>query len=118
TYAAVAASLQLAIRAGKVAPPGAPPGSSAALPGSTTTGAAVPLTTPTNVYGAEILGANELVNGLPDVLSAAQFFDQQFAAGQAYAEIPVTRIDISGYGTSTVSDWRNPSLDIVGVVRA
>ena len=55
---------------------------------------------------------------MPDDLSAAMFFDQQFAAGQGYAEIPVTRIDISGYGTSMVSDWRNPGLDFVGVVRA
>ena len=118
TYAGVAASLQLAIEAGTAAPPGAPPGSSPALPGSTTTGAPVPLTLPTAVYGAEILGANEFVNGVPDLLSAAQFFDQQFADGQTYPEIPVTRIDISGYGTSMISDWREPNLDFVGVVRA
>jgi hypothetical protein len=114
----VTAGHQLSISAGATPPPTAPPGSGPALPGSTTTGAPVPLALPTSVYGAEILGANEFVNGVRDLLSAAQFFDRQFAAGQKYPEVPVTRVDLSGYGTSMVSDWREPGLKFVGVVRA
>lgn len=127
----LAGALQLAIAAGTLPPPGALPGSGPALPGSTSTGAPIPLTPalPTHVYGAQILGANEFIEvdgvRVRDSLSAAQFFDPQFAAGQAFPEIPVSRIDISGYGTSMFSDWRNPQIakpppppQVVGVVRS
>lgn len=118
----VAAALQLAIMA-------APGKSDAALPGSTSTGAPIPvhppphpppLDPPTPVYGAAILGANEIVNGQYDTLSAADFFDEQFTphSPQSTPEIPVARIDLSGYGTSIFSDWRDDNIHKVGVVRA
>jgi hypothetical protein len=62
-------------------------------------------------YGAQVLG----VSPLP---SPASFWDQQFATGGVTPEIPVGRIDLSGYGTSMFADWRDPSVTDVGVVRA
>jgi len=38
-----------------------------------------------------------------------------FAAGGTHAQVPVTRIDLSGYGESAFSDWRNPE-DAAAVV--
>ena len=81
-----------------------------ALPGSTTTGSQLPVPLNSQVYGVLTLGN--------DPLGAAQFFDQQFSANQTYAEIPVERIDLSGYGTSMFSDWQIKDLSFVGVVRS
>ncbi len=106
------ASRQLSIRATGTIAVGDP-----ALPGSTTTGSPLPVPLTSTVYGVLTLGN--------DPLGAAQFFDQQFSASGVYPQIPVTRIDISGYGTSMFSDWKNddfgtsdPVHGIVGVVRA
>jgi hypothetical protein len=81
-----------------------------ALPGSATTGSTLPVPLNSTVYGVLALGN--------DPLGAAQFFDQQFSEGGVYPEVPVTRIDISGYGTSMFSDWKNQDLGFVGVVRS
>lgn len=62
-------------------------------------------------YGAQVLGV------LPPP-SPAEFWDGTFAPGGSTPEIPVSRIDLSGYGTSMFSDWRDPSITDVGVVRA
>jgi hypothetical protein len=60
-------------------------------------------------YGAQVLGV-----ALPSV---ASFWDQDFGpGGQGF--MPVARIDLSGYGTSMFSDWHDPSLTDVGIVRA
>jgi len=64
-----------------------------------------------SAYGAQVLG-------VAPPPAPASFWDQQFAAGGTEAEIPVGRIDLSGYGTSMFSDWRDPSTTDVGVVRA
>ena len=79
-----------------------------ALPGYTTTGS--PAATPDqNVYGIQVLGWGSL--------DAGSFFDQQFSVDGAYPGIPVTRIDLSGYGTSMFSDWHHGDIKKVGVVR-
>ena len=48
----------------------------------------------------------------------ADFWDQQFALGGKTPAVPISRVDLSGYGTSLYSDWRDPSLTDVGVIRA
>ncbi len=42
-------------------------------------------------------------------------FNANFATGGTHTQIPVTRIDLSGYGESAFSDWRNPE-DAAAVV--
>jgi hypothetical protein len=82
-----------------------------ALPGFTTTGSP-PVPDP-SVYGIQVLGFGPL--------DAGQFFDQQFTSegeGGKYPAIPVSRVDVSGYGTSLFSDWHEASIEFVGVARA
>jgi hypothetical protein len=63
----------------------------------------------TRAYGAQVLGM-----ALPSV---AKFWDDDFGpTGKGF--IPVSRVDLSGYGTSMFSDWHDPSLTDVGIVRA
>ena len=85
-----------------------------ALPGTTTTGSSDPIPTAgSTVYGVLTLGN--------DPLGVAKFFDQEFAfttAGSDFEQIPVTRLDISGYGTSMFSDWMDQDLKTIGVRRA
>jgi hypothetical protein len=106
----VTAARQLSIRPQAVINVGDP-----ALPGTTTTGAVPPPSPPqtSQVYGVLTLGIEDY--------GAGYFFDQEFS-GQASQgskpEIPVSRIDISGYGTSMFSDWKDRDLDDVGVRRA
>ena len=64
-------------------------------------------------YGQQVL------DGVPQVgPSVASFWDQDFGPTNLKAKIPVARIDLSGYGTSMFSDWHDPSLADVGIVRA
>jgi hypothetical protein len=76
------------------------PQSTAALPGSVTTGSPLP------------------------IASTTIFFEQEFSTQSVPAgtpkvpEIPVARIDISGYGTSMFSDWANTDLQAPGVARS
>jgi hypothetical protein len=78
----------------KLAPP-APDNLTAAFTGQASVGA----------YGTNVLGAD-----------AASFFNQEF--GGATPSVPVRRYDISGYGASVFSEWRdtNPLLT-AGVVK-
>ena len=64
----------------------------------------------TSAYGAQVLGL-----ALPSV---ASFWDQDFGPGGKQGFIPVSRVDLSGYGTTLFSDWRDPSTTDVGIVRA
>ncbi|HET7487728.1 MAG TPA: hypothetical protein VFJ85_07345 [Acidimicrobiales bacterium] len=104
----LAAGLQLAIvaRAHKLG--------TASLPGSTTTGSPVLPPPPPRpmAYGDFILGNVEQ-------LDAAYFFNPQFAPDglEGTREVPVSRIDLSGYGTSMFSEWNNEDIHFVGVVR-
>jgi hypothetical protein len=79
----------------------------ATLPGSTLSGFnAVP-----PAYGAQVLGT-----ALPSV---AKFWDDDFQpapAGLGY--VPIGRIDLSGYGTTLFSDWRDPHPLDPGIIRA
>jgi hypothetical protein len=61
-------------------------------------------------YGAQVLGTL-----LPSV---AKFWDQDFGPGGERGFIPVSRIDLSGYGTTLFSDWHDPIVADVGVVGA
>ena len=45
-------------------------------------------------------------------------FNDNFGPGALTPRIPVTRIDISGFGESTFSDWRNNSKDAATVCKA
>jgi hypothetical protein len=100
----LSAARQLSIRAESVVSVGDP-----ALPGNTTpkSGTAGP---DGSFYGELTLGTGPL--------GVAGYFEQEFSAGSQFAEIPVSRIDISGYGTSMFSDWHDPDLGMVGVRRA
>ena len=94
-----------------VVPPDPVQISGPALPGFATTGSPVP--PDPSVYGIQVLGFGPL--------DAGQFFDQQFTAqnlGGKYPGIPVSRIDLSGYGTSMMSDWHHQDIHFVGVVRS
>jgi hypothetical protein len=90
--------------------------------GSTTPGASPSLP------GATIQLRNGLFMGLPTDLSVIDVstitppnpnlgdtFNTNFAPGGTRQQVPVTRIDLSGYGESLFSDWRNPS-DAAAVV--
>jgi hypothetical protein len=44
-------------------------------------------------------------------------FNSQFGPGAASALVPVTRIDLSGYGASTFSDWTDPAAVPPAVVQ-
>jgi hypothetical protein len=62
-------------------------------------------------YGQQVLDGNQ------PTLSVASFWDQDFGpTGKGF--MPVARIDLSGYGTSMFSDWHDPSIQDVGIVRA
>ncbi len=69
-------------------------------------------------YGAQVL------DGVPTPPgpSVASFWDQDFKFGAPSQPpkgyIPVGRIDLSGYGTSLFSDWHDPALNAIGIVRA
>ena len=78
----------------------------AQLPGTAVTG----FNDTPPAYGAQVLGTA--------VPSVAQFWDQDFGPGGAQGFIPISRIDLSGYGTTLFSDWRDPSTTDVGIVRA
>lgn len=84
-----------------------------ALPGSMGTGS---VASPPNqsIYGVQVITAT-------DGQDPADFFDQQFtdpSLSGTFPGIPVTRIDLSGYGTSIYSDWNHDDITKVGVVRA
>jgi hypothetical protein len=64
----------------------------------------------------QLLNGVSLATGAPlnlDVLASTasppdsvdRFFNQQFGPGSPVARVPVTRLDLSGYGGSTFSDW-------------
>ena len=99
------AGLQLVIKAGAQSAVG-----TQALPGFTTTGSSVHPPLNAGSYGDQVLGNATL-------LDAAQFFNDQFDQGQPTAEIPIDRIDLSGYGTSLFSDWVIDDPKFVGAVR-
>ena len=82
------------------------------LPGSATVGTFSQTNPASDSYGALVMGAT------PVTLAPADFWNQEFGAGGKPGGIPVARIDLSGYGTSMFSDWRDPHTNAVGVVRA
>ena len=74
--------------------------------------------------GAAVQLRNGLSSGLPANKSILDddvdtIFNNNFLPGHAHAQVPVTRIDLSGYGESLFSDWRNPedAAAIVSQVR-
>jgi hypothetical protein len=83
-----------------------------ALPGSATVGTFDKTNPANDSYGALVMGAT------PVTLAPADFWNQEFGPGGKPGGIPVARIDLSGYGTSMFSEWRDPSIERIGVVRA
>ncbi|HET8998439.1 MAG TPA: hypothetical protein VFP86_02215 [bacterium] len=90
--------------------------------GATTPGATASLP------GAAVQLRNGFFMGLPTGLSVldvstiappnpnfSDTFNNNFGPGAKRQQVPVTRIDLSGYGESLFSDWRNPS-DAAAVV--
>ncbi len=124
TYAnSVSAARQLSIIA-RGSQPGITP-STPAFPGSATTNTALPLPAPLPSpppYPPGILsyGGALLADPRDARLSAVNFFEEQFSLQLPTSdkEIPVGRIDLSGYGTSMFSDWADLTLGDVGVTRA
>ncbi|HTV91509.1 MAG TPA: hypothetical protein VMG98_02205 [Verrucomicrobiae bacterium] len=45
-------------------------------------------------------------------------FNAEFAPGGASPSVPLTRIDLSGYGASTMSAWTDPTANVPAVVQA
>jgi len=45
------------------------------------------------------------------------FFNNRFGPMAPTAAVPVTRIDVSGYGASAISRWTNPNAAVVDVTR-
>jgi hypothetical protein len=68
-----------------------------------------------SLQGTTTLLQNALYNGAnstPTVISPVdEAFNHTFGPGGSNACVPITRIDISGFGESTFSDWRNPADD-------
>jgi hypothetical protein len=65
----------------------------------------------------------QLANGQPGPRSVlgvtpTDIFNTYLGPGGARPLVPVTRLDLSGYGESLFSDWRNPYLDAVAVSQA
>jgi hypothetical protein len=65
----------------------------------------------------------QLANGEPGSRSVlgvtpTDIFNTYLGPGGARPLVPVTRLDLSGYGESLFSDWRNPYLDPVAVSQA
>ncbi|HTR73418.1 MAG TPA: hypothetical protein VMG80_07460, partial [Solirubrobacteraceae bacterium] len=65
----------------------------------------------------------QFANGQPGSLSVlgvtpTDIFNTYLGPGGARPLVPVTRLDLSGYGESLFSDWRNPYLDAVAVSQA
>jgi hypothetical protein len=80
--------------------------------------AIVPGGTP-SLKGATLQLRNGLLSGVPtgkSVLGSADItFNSHLGPSAANPRVPLTRIDISGYGESLFSDWRNPD-DGAGIV--
>jgi hypothetical protein len=83
----------------------------ARLPGSAITGS----TATPPAYGAQVLGLPDPSH--PNEPSVADLWDQDFGPGRL-GYFPVGRIDLSGYGTSLFSDWRDPNPMDPGIIRA
>jgi len=67
-------------------------------------------------YGSQVLGLGPTIPTSP-----AFYWDQNFGPSGSYHGthvIPVGRVDLSGYGTATFSDWHDPIPNDTGVVRA
>ncbi len=82
----------------------------AAYPGASPTfdGAAVQLRNGVDLATGTPLGISVL-GGTNDPPSTVEtLFNNEFAPDGAQPRVPVTRLDISGYGGSTFSDWSNP----------
>jgi len=65
----------------------------------------------------------QLTNGLPGPHSVlgvtpTDIFNTYLGPSGARPLVPVVRMDLSGYGESLFSDWRNPYLDAVAVSQA
>jgi hypothetical protein len=102
----LSATRQLSIRAESVVNVGDP-----ALPGYTTAKWGTP--GPSGSFYGQLTLGND-----PPGFGVSDFFENEFSASGAAPQIPVTRIDISGYGTSMFSDWQDTDLNTVGVRRA
>ena len=113
---AMSAAAQLSITAQSPQP--GVKNSTPALPGTVTTGTIVPIPTPVPAnwltYGGQVLFDDPIQPNL----TATAFLEQEFSAAGTEQEIPVGRIDISGYGISMFSDWADLNITDVNVVRA
>lgn len=62
---------------------------------------------------------NALFSGVPTVTTVLtpidDTFNSNFAPGAPDPRVPIVRVDISGFGESLFSDWRNPS-DAVAII--
>lgn len=47
----------------------------------------------------------------------AAIFNGEFEPASKFRRVPVTRIDVTGYGASLFSDWRNPGNDVPGIAQ-
>jgi len=83
-------------------------GSTSELPGAT-----VQLRNLVDADGNTVAGGPLSVLG-PDV---DEIFNETFEPGAAGAAVPVTRIDFSGYGTSSFSDWTDAAAEPPAVVQ-
>lgn len=68
---------------------------------------------------------NALFNGVPTVPPVSvlgpdvdAIFNPYLGSGASTALVPVTRLDLSGYGESLFSNWRNETNDITAVSKA
>jgi hypothetical protein len=68
---------------------------------------------------------NTLFNGVPTVPRVSvlgpevdAIFNPYLGSGASTALVPVTRLDLSGYGESLFSNWRNETNDITAVSKA
>ncbi|MEA2155182.1 MAG: hypothetical protein QOE11_1322 [Solirubrobacteraceae bacterium] len=71
-------------------------------------------------YGAHVIGIDVQPNVPPEPgknPTPAFFFDETFRTS-GRASIPVSRVGLTGWGTSVFSDWFDPDVDDTGVVRA
>ncbi len=64
------------------------------------------------------LGLSVLSSTLNPLASPEAYFNQEMAPAGSRPRVPVVRIDFSGYGASTFSDWANPmAVSAVSQVR-
>lgn len=96
----------------------AEPGSSSGLTSSSFEGAALQLLNGVALASGAPLDISVLGSPLDPADSVQRIFNDEFGPLGKYPHVPLTRLDISGYGESTFSDWVNTHAGYAETMKA